>query len=199
MLSAIPERPVHSLYLGQGALSHRSYVEIGRGLHELEGRFHRIVRPNKVTGPILTTRSQHDKALSYWYVIATRPEREDFSIIELPPPRYGAVGVYGLQGLRKAKDISMIPGNQKYEFMPGEIYNLDASEIVCNNVDFWSAAHSDILHKELAEVFWAAVMTGRKEFIGTVAGSVRQGEPKTAVRSSSSDVTKGPTDKGSRD
>ena len=57
-----------------------------------------IVRDGKVAGPILITRSKHDRAVGWLYPAAAAPVRDvDFAPGE--PPKYGAIGAFGARGL----------------------------------------------------------------------------------------------------
>ncbi|MGF1494543.1 MAG: hypothetical protein ACFBSC_19275 [Microcoleaceae cyanobacterium] len=72
-LSSAPIRPVHSLSLLQGALSHWSYcpeIPIQPGV---AGYFASV--PQQVQGVMITTQSRFDDALGKWYPLAASAER----------------------------------------------------------------------------------------------------------------------------
>src|SRR5262249_41066287 len=60
-------RPIDTLILVQGALSLWSYCAEIPFLPGLPGYFHPIVRDERVSGPIITTQSEHDLAVGRWY------------------------------------------------------------------------------------------------------------------------------------
>ena len=115
-------RPVDSMFLVQGPLSLSSYARD-------------LVSQQLVRGPIITTRSTHDKAVRHFYRLRT-PD---------------------IQGNRSAHDLTIQPLSHSYDFRDAHIYNLDASRVIRNGSGP-SGAHSDIAHPEVAHAFWAAIL-----------------------------------------
>lgn len=147
-------RPIDSLALVQGAVSLWCYsprvlTSIGE-----KGYFHRIITERRVRGPIITTRSEHDTAVRTMYPNALSgnsvPFAADNEESEEDYPRIGAVGMYGLRGVPGAVDLPMLPAGARYNFENGRVYNLQASEFICNKSGLFEGAHSDIAGQEVA-------------------------------------------------
>lgn len=151
-------RPVHSLFLVQGALSLWAYcadIPVAKGK---AGYFHSIISGNKVAGPIVTTQSEHDTAVGRLYPLAAGIKRQVvFDPGELP--KYGALGSFGIRGPEVViEDFDMLPTNGNYGFQEGKSYNLESSRVIREGGGV-SGAHSDIDRPEVAHAFWEAVMT----------------------------------------
>ncbi len=150
-------RPVDSLFLVQGALSLWSYspdlpIEPGKA-----GYFHRILSQGLVRGPIVTTQSNLDTAVKTLYPAAV-VVKSQFLLGE-EYPRYGGVGMFGLQGLGDVgSNIAMGPVTHAYGFQPKRVYNLESSHVIKKNEGLGSGAHSDIAHPEVAHAMWQAVL-----------------------------------------
>ena len=150
-------KPVHSLFLAQGALSLWAYcsdIPVARGK---AGYFHSIISDNKVSGPIVTTQSEHDTAVGSLYPIAAGLKRQVvFAPGELP--KYGGLGAFGIRGPGvPIEDLDMLSEDGNYSFSGGVSYNLESSHIIREGKGA-SGAHSDIDRPEVAHAFWAAVM-----------------------------------------
>lgn len=150
--------PVHSLTLLQGALSLWSFAPVIPDTEERCGYFHPIIANELVSGPIVTTRSEHDRALGWFYRVAASRKKE----MHLPrkrkrTPRYGAVGSYGLAGLTdETRDFYVQPGVLSYTIEPGWCYNFEASSVINNSSFSLQGAHSDFKRPELAAIVWEA-------------------------------------------
>jgi hypothetical protein len=152
-------RPVHSLFLAQGALSLWSYCAEVPGARGLPGYFHPLIAKGKVAGPVVTTQSWYDTAVRVLYPLAAGVANQvDYAPGSLP--RYGGVGVFGIQGPGvPAEDREMLAPDGDYGFRPGRVYNLDAGGYI-NQGGGASGAHSDIAKPAVAHAFWQAVSTG---------------------------------------
>jgi len=150
-------RPVNSLTLLQGALSLWSYCSEIPYAPDSAGYFARVISEGRVTGPILTTQSRHDKAVGRWYPLAARAGSQ--VVFERPEePKYGAIGAWGIRGPGvEIEDLDMGPADFAYEFQPGVVYNLAGSRFIREGGGF-SGAHSDIARPEVAHAVWSAVM-----------------------------------------
>ncbi|SOE96054.1 CHAT domain-containing protein [Burkholderia sp. D7] len=154
------ERPVDSLFLAQGALSLWSYANEIPFAMGSKGYFHRIVADGLVRGPTITTRSSHDTAVGRFYPLGARIKHQ--RLLGAAFPEYGGVGAFGIQGIRRGHggdlvgDMRMTAGDVEFALSEQRIWNLDASEVICNGTGP-SGAHSDIAHPEVAHAFWAGV------------------------------------------
>ncbi len=154
-------RPVHSLFLVQGALSLWAYcldIPVAQGK---AGYFHSIISKDKVVGPIVTTLSEHDTANRVLYPLGTRISG-GISFVPGELPKYGALGCFGIQGVDGNDMVDMLPEDGTYGFQGGEIYNLESSNIIRKGGGA-SGAHSDISYPEVAHAFWEAVMVQTDE------------------------------------
>jgi hypothetical protein len=149
-------RPVDSLVLLQGALSLWSYcfsIAFAKGR---AGYFARLFAGERVRGPVVTTQSRYDTAVGTWYPRGAAIARQvSFALGELP--KYGGVGLFGIQGpgLQIAND-SMLGVDGAYRFAHGWVYNLEASAYIRKSLGWFSGAHSDICHPEVAHAIWSA-------------------------------------------
>jgi hypothetical protein len=152
-------RPVDSVALVQGAVSLWCYapdIPFRVLLRKAgPGYFSRILADQKVIGPVVTTRSIHDRAVSVLYPLASRIKGSPEFAGKLP--KYGAIGAHGIQGLpdNVRSELTMLGAAGRYSFEPGKVYNLDGSQFICH-MDGASGAHSDIAGPEVAHAIWAA-------------------------------------------
>lgn len=162
-----PLRPVDSVFLAQGAVSCWSYtpsIPIAKGQ---AGYFCSIPLEGKVAGPIVTTQSKFDKAVSTAYRLAVTRRSVSFApgagdAPEAQRPRAdGSLGTFGIQG--PGVDVvtrPMLDVGEDYAFETGRIYNLESSRFICEGRLPLLGAHCDIAKPEVAHAFWSAVMTG---------------------------------------
>ncbi|GES11886.1 hypothetical protein Amac_054830 [Acrocarpospora macrocephala] len=153
-------RPAHSLALLQGALSHWSFA---RRIPDTErsGYFHPVIAANLVSGPMVVTRSAHDRALGWFYRMAATLTRDvHLNRRAKRLPHYGAIGTYGLAGLTDAPlDLVVRPGQLRYRLEPGRRYNVDGSAVIVSSSFSVQGGHSNLVHPELAAVIWEAATT----------------------------------------
>ena len=147
--------PIHSIFLVQGAMSLWAYCSQLPYAKDKTGAFNRIVKNNRVKGAIVTTLSEHDSAVGFFYPLAAGLKRQvDFA---LEMPKYGAIGAFGIQGLDDISEgLSMEKGDHQYNFKSGRIYNLESSGVIKERA-LVIGAHSDISHPEVAHAWWQAV------------------------------------------
>jgi hypothetical protein len=151
-------RPVHSLFLVQGALSLWSFAQRLPFPPNAPGYFRPIdLAPTLVSGPTLATRSTFDRAVGTFFPLAARLGRELLLGDGAELPEYGGVGTFGIQGAG-ALDQPLLGVTGDYGFGHGEIYNIDASSVIRNGSGP-SGAHSDISHPEIAHAFWQAALS----------------------------------------
>ena len=159
IISRLP-RPVHSLFLVQGALSLWSFAESIPYPPNVPGYFRPIEDvPALVSGPIVTTRSTFDRAVGTYFPLAAELGNDRLLGEELP--EFGGVGAFGIQGTASdaTQDMLVLNADGEYGFEVGQIYNVDASSVICSGGGP-SGAHSDIAHPEIAHLFWQAALAG---------------------------------------
>lgn len=145
---------IDSLLLVQGALSLWAYCPTIPQAQTKAGYLHPLIKNRLVKGPILTTISEHDSAVGFFYPLAAGLKRQvDFGV-ELP--KYGAIGAFGIQGLDdSAEGLVLKAKDAPYHFQPGHIYNLESSDVIRKKA-LVVGAHSDIAHPEIAHAWWQA-------------------------------------------
>ena len=146
---------VHSLLLLQGALSIWAYAEDPPNT-AAEGYFHRLLVRRAVIGPIVTTRSRLDFAVGRFYPIGAGIAQQ-IVLGEGDDPVYGGLGAFGIRGVDDAKPAQILPVGSDYGFARGAIYNVDASAVIAARKPI-EGAHNDIVHPEIAEMAWQAVL-----------------------------------------
>jgi hypothetical protein len=163
-------RPVNSLVLIQGALSLWSFCSNVPHRKNIPGYFRSIISDRKVTGPIVTTQSQYDKAVKNAYPMAGTlgifgGQDIDFDVnSEKTYPGVGGIGCYGIQGdgLEIINDEKgMLPLQESYNFEPGKIYNLESSKYIVvppSLLDLFMGAHNAIDKPEVAHALWSAAI-----------------------------------------
>jgi hypothetical protein len=150
---ALP-RPVNSMALVQGALSHWSYCADIPARPGQPGYFRALV-DGRVVGPIITTQSVYDTAVGRFYPLAAGA-RGQISFDPDDLPTYGALGAYGARGAGvDLVDLDMQPPDAPYDFAPGKVYNLEGSDFIREGGGP-SGAHSDIIGSAVTHAVWEA-------------------------------------------
>lgn len=166
-LRGLPDgvRTVKSVTLLQGAFSHYAFADRLPGDPHTSGALGG--RQHRVDGPVVCCWSRFDSALGTLYPLASRMSgddrsmtgevpclAEDFGIGQLLGAKWGAMGHDGVQS------VDGTPGLVLADALAGGLpssgcVNIDASAVVCHGGPP-SGAHSDIVHRELAQVVLAA-------------------------------------------
>ncbi|HEX8200370.1 MAG TPA: hypothetical protein VF590_07780 [Isosphaeraceae bacterium] len=146
---------VDSLTLAQATMSLWSFGGEVPGASGRAGYFRRILDEHRVGGPIVTTRSDADRAAGRWHPWAAGAAPDDPAPGRWP--RYGALGACGARGPGvDAIDLPMPAGDgHVYGFRPGTVYNLDAGRFIARG-DGPRGAHADIARPEVAHAVWEA-------------------------------------------
>lgn len=152
------QAPVSSMTLVQGALSIWAYTP-NIPKNSKPGYFNFLLKNARVKGPIVTTQSEHDRALGFSYKLgAGIADQVSFGNAKFP--EIGALGTFGIQGLEQLTEgLTMKKVSEAYNFKPGRIYNLESSDVIKNGGGF-AGAHSDITHPEVAHALWQAALAG---------------------------------------
>jgi hypothetical protein len=149
-------RPVQSLVLVQGALSLWSYCSDIPYCPGAAGYFRRVVE-DRVAGPVVTTQSRFDTAVSRWYPLGARVARQ-VAFAATHFPIYGGVGTFGLRGPGLEVVDGLLQGvDRDYGFRPGKLYNVECSRVI-HKGGGQSGAHNDIAYPEIAHLVWSAAM-----------------------------------------
>lgn len=155
-------RPVNSVALVQGALSIWSYCEDIPYQTGTSGYFHPLIRDKRVNGPIITTISEHDTAVGNLYPLAAGVARQVSFKPQEKPPKYGALGRFGIHGEDLPLEIlEMLPIDQNYAFSSQKIYNLNGNNFI-NQGSGLGGAHNDIDKPEVAHAIWSAAISSTK-------------------------------------
>jgi hypothetical protein len=150
-------RPAASLFLVQGALSLWAFADtVPFGLN-LPGYFHGVRADNLVSGPVVTTRSSHDRAVGFFYPLGA--SLDDELLLADVLPAFGGIGAFGICGLAAPSpvDLPVLGADGQYDMQRGLVYNIEASSVICAGAGF-SGAHSDIVHPQIAHLLWSAAV-----------------------------------------
>lgn len=152
------QTPISSVTLAQGALSIWAYSPSVKHDGGKPGYFNPLLKKGCVKGAIVTTQSEHDRAVGTFYKIGAGVAGQVSFGSEMP--RIGALGAFGIQGMGDiAEGLVMKKVSEAYGFKPGRIYNLESSHVIKTGGGF-SGAHSDIVHPEVAHALWQAALAG---------------------------------------
>jgi hypothetical protein len=147
-----PASPVKSLLLIQGAFSHFAFTQALPFDRSRAGAL--AGYRDRVDGPLLATFSGKDRAVCWWYPLASMLRRQDSNSQADLLLRWGAMGGDGYQ-VDDAVTVSLGAEGCGYPFAPGVFYRLDANAVIQAIQSPFSGAHSDISHPEVA---WAALV-----------------------------------------
>jgi hypothetical protein len=155
-------RAVDSLALIQGAVSLWAFGVAVHG-EARRGYFNPWVSRTAVRGPIIVSRSIHDKAVGTLYPWASAASFADGSFDastaedEGDLPLHGAIGAFGIRGLKGAVARNLLEPTGQYGFEAGKVYNLESSMFIKKGGGV-SGAHSDIDGPEVAHALWQAAL-----------------------------------------
>lgn len=153
-----PQNRISSITMAQGALSIWAYSPSIKQDGGKPGYFNPLLKKGCVKGVIVTTQSEHDRAVGTFYKIGAGVAGQVSFASEMP--KIGALGAFGIQGVGDIGEGLLMKGvNEAYDFKPGRIYNLESSNVIKNGGGF-TGAHSDIVHPEVAHVLWQAALAG---------------------------------------
>ncbi len=144
--------PVKSLTLIQGAFSHFTFASALMFDPSRPGGL--AGDGSRVDGPLLATFSSADRAVGWWYPMASMLAGQDSESATDLVYRWGGMGHDGYQQTPTPAEVVMQAQGRPYDFQSGTFYGLDANAVICTNQSAFSGAHSDIRHPE---VLWAVV------------------------------------------
>jgi hypothetical protein len=143
--------PVKSLVLVQGAFSHFAFAQKMPIDASRSGAL--AGYRNRVDGPLLATFSNADRAVGWWYPMASMLSHQDSESASDMDYRWGGIGHDGYQQGGVSNAVLAQPGND-YGFTAGTFYRLDSNAVIKADQSPVSGAHSDIQHPQVA---WAAL------------------------------------------
>jgi len=159
-LRGLPEgvRTVKSVTLLQGAFSH--YAFAARLPHDPRASGVLDGQHNRIDGPLVCCYSQHDSALGTIYPLASRMAGDawtvtaEFDLGRTLGAKWGAMGHDGVQAVAGTKTLTLADALRTRLPASGCV-NIDAAAVVKRGGPP-AGAHSDICHRELAQVVLAA-------------------------------------------
>ncbi|MFE1801678.1 MULTISPECIES: serine-threonine protein kinase [unclassified Streptomyces] len=153
-------RTVKSVTLLQAAFSH--YAFSARLPHDVRDSGVLHGQQDRIDGPLVCCFSRFDSALGTIYPLASRTAGDDRAAADLSLPplprllgaRWGALGHDGVQAVSGTKAFTLADA-LRAKLPASGCVNIDASAVVRRG-GAPSGAHSDICHRELAQVVLAA-------------------------------------------
>jgi hypothetical protein len=147
--------PVKSLLLIQGAFSHFAFT----GALPFDRRRGGALAgfQDRVDGPLLSTFAARDRAVGWWYPLASMLKRQDADSHDDLLRRWGAMGADGFQ-VDDAVGIGLGAEGSAYDLRSGTFYRVDGNSVIKELQSAISGAHSDICHPE---VTWLALAAAR--------------------------------------
>ncbi|WP_394751896.1 alpha/beta fold hydrolase [Crenothrix sp.] len=119
---------LYSLSLLQAAFSHNGF-SLRR-----QGFFRSVVNNKRISGPILVTYSNHDKAVGIAYPSASRISRDSAAALGDANDEFGGLGSNGAQQMEVGEVVSgvkdLLPVGQAYSWQMGKFHNLDSSKFI---------------------------------------------------------------------
>jgi len=155
--TAVTATPVRSLSLLQAAFSHNAFgTSIGRG--RIDGWFRHIVADGIVAGPVLVTHTRKDRAVGFFYAVASVVSGEIAKgrvldrLVGGPADPHGGLGANGAQSMLEGETVEL-------SAEAGAIPSLVAGKV--NNVkcDAVIGGHNDVVNAAVGELLWRAVAT----------------------------------------
>jgi hypothetical protein len=143
--------PVKSLVLVQGAFSHFAFAQPMPIDATRSGAL--ASYRNRVDGPLIATFTSADRAVGWWYPMASALKHEDSQSASDLDYRWGGMGHDGYQQNGITTAVLAQP-RHAYGFAAGTFYRLDSNAVIRADQSPVSGAHSDIQHPEVA---WAAI------------------------------------------
>jgi hypothetical protein len=129
----------------QAAFSHNGLGQNAK----ITGFFRNVVTNKKVTGPIIITHSDKDKAVGVAYPIASRLAGDNAKALGDKNDQFGGMGANGAQFADADETQQLTVGAKLFKFRPGQIYNLESNTVIEN--------HGGIVHDEIANAMLAAI------------------------------------------
>jgi hypothetical protein len=137
----------NSLTLLQAAFSHFGFADDYQP--NKDGFFRSILVKKMLSGPVMVTHTDNDKAVGIAYPLASRIARQAASRLGDKDDLYGGIGRNGAQRTPEAMPGSLLAEGSPYTFEAGHVYNLKA--------DAFIGSHSDVTGNEVAHALLYAI------------------------------------------
>ncbi|HEX4470555.1 MAG TPA: hypothetical protein VH085_01200 [Nocardioides sp.] len=147
------QSPVASVTLLQGAFSHWAFAQADQMPFGVAGPLCNV--RDRVSGPVLSTFSQHDWAVGIWYPKASFMADQMVESTEAAS-KWGGMGSDGAQSVPGPGAALMLEeSGHPYQLQAGEFYRFDSNSVIKDTTQSsFAGAHSDIRH---AQVAWLPV------------------------------------------
>lgn len=122
-------KKLKSLTLLQAAFSHNGFSK------SMNGFFRKVVDDKKISGPVLITHSDKDKAVGVAYPLASKLNRDDRMALGDANDRFGGIGRNGAQKTDEAVQLTMLNATGAYDFKAGKLFNLNGNQIITGHGD----------------------------------------------------------------
>jgi hypothetical protein len=139
--------PLSTLTLLQAAFSHYGFAQQYDGAKD--GFFRKAVSEQRISGPILITHTDNDKAVGLAYPLASMVAKQVGARLGDRHDKYGGIGRNGALITPEAVAGNLQAVGQPYPFQGGKLYNLQADDYIKD--------HSDVCHPEIAYALLSAV------------------------------------------
>ena len=132
----LPGQPpvgVNTITLLQAAFSHNGFARQYDGVND--GFFRRLVTEKMVSGSVLISHTENDKAVGVAYPIASHIAGQAAANLGDKNDLFGGIGRNGAQKTPEAIDGSLLQVGSAYAFQPGNLYNLEATAFIKDHGD----------------------------------------------------------------
>jgi hypothetical protein len=124
----------HSMSLLQAAFSHNGFSK-DWDKKGTPGFFRRVIDKAAISGPIVITFSEKDKAVGIAYPMASLLAGQNASGLGDKDSPYGGIGRNGAQRTTEADDSKMLAVGQAYTLKAGRLHNLNADAVISSHGD----------------------------------------------------------------
>ena len=140
-----------TMTLLQAAFSHNGLARKFDG--ETDGAFRSLLQDQRISGPIVITHTKNDKAVGIAYPLASRIAFDNAAALGDQNDPYGGMGRNGAQHTPEVSNaearLQRFTAGQRYTFVPGKVFNLNADDII--------TGHSDVTSVSVANAFMHAL------------------------------------------
>lgn len=138
--SRLPRDTLASMTLLQAAFSHYAFSPEYRPDHA--GAFRAVVSAETISGPVAITHTRCDRAVGFWYAIASRAAGQQGAAVGDAKSPYGGIGRNGAQKTPEAIAARLLDVGDSYTWTARRLHNLLADDFI--------HGHSDIKNVQVA-------------------------------------------------